>query len=208
MGMVLQIWKDYLNAAEENGVELWKKKNLLPEDLWAAHDAETKKQRERREAQRKKAAMEKAERDRAVWAKRTEEVREKYVLEMDGLVIVAPECEQDILDEGKALCHCVGGYADRHRDGKTTILFLRRTEAPQEAFLTIEMNGNTLVQIHGYRNEGLHSGKGRFAPDPKEVYKDWLERWIKWLKAGSKRRKDGTPILPKPKKKKQAVSAA
>lgn len=208
MGMVLQIWKDYLNAAEENGVELWKKKNLLPEDLWTAHDAKTKKQRERREAQQKKAAMEKAERDRAVWAKRTEEVREKYALEMDGLVIVAPTCEQDILDEGKALCHCVGGYADRHRDGRTTILFLRRAEAPQEAFLTIEMNGNRLVQIHGYRNEGLYSGKGRFAPDPKEVYKDWLEVWLKWLKAGSRRRKNGTPILPKPKKKKQAVSAA
>ena len=207
MGMVLQIWKDYLNAAEENGVELWKKKNLLPEDLWTAHDAETKKQRERREAQQKKAAMEKAERDRAVWEKRTEEVREKYVLEMDGLVIVAPECEQDILNEGKALCHCVGGYADRHRNGRTTILFLRRTEAPKEPFLTIEMNGNKLVQIHGYRNEGVHSAKGRFAPDPKEVYKDWLEVWLKWLKAGSRRRKDGTPVLPK-KKKKQAVSAA
>ena len=205
---VLQIWKDYLDAAEENGVELWKKKNLLPEDLWTAHDAETKKQRERREEQQKKAAMEKAERDRAVWKKRTEEVREKYALEMDGLVIVAPECEQDILDEGKALCHCVGGYADRHRDGRTTILFLRRAEAPKESFLTIEMNGNRLVQIHGYRNEGLYSGKGRFAPDPKEVYKDWLEGWLKWLKAGSRRRKDGTPILPKLKKKKQAVSAA
>lgn len=208
LGMVLQIWKDYLDAAEENGVELWKKKNLLPEDLWTAHDEETKKQRERREAEQKKAAMEKKKRDRAVWEKRTEEVREKYALEMDGLVIVAPECEQDILDEGKALCHCVGGYARRHRDGTTTILFLRQAEAPQEAFLTIEMNGNTLVQIHGYRNEGLHTAHGRFAPDPKEVYKDWLERWIKWLKAGSKRRKDGTPILPKPKKKKQAVSAA
>lgn len=205
---VLQIWKDYLDAAEENGVELWKKKNLLPEDLWTAHDEETKKQRERREAEQKKAAREKAKRDRAVWEKRTAEVREKYALEMDGLVIVAPECEQDILDEGKALCHCVGGYADRHRDGKTTILFLRRAEAPQEPFLTIEMNGNRMVQIHGYRNEGLHTAHGRFAPDPKEVYKDWLERWIKWLKAGSKRRKDGTPILPKLKKKKQAVSAA
>lgn len=207
LGRVLQIWKDYLNAAEENGVELWKKKYLLPEDLWTAHDEETKKQRERREAEQKKAAMEKKKRDRAVWEKRTEEVREKYGLEMDGLVIVAPECEQDILDEGKALCHCVGGYARRHRDGRTTILFLRRTEAPQEPFLTIEMNGNKLVQIHGYRNEGVYSGKGRFAPDPKEVYKDWLDVWLMWLKAGSKRRKDGTPILPK-KKKKQAVGAA
>ena len=204
---VLRIWIDYLDAAEGNGVELWKKKNLLPEDLWSAHDEETKKQRERLEAARNQEARDKAERERAVWNQRTAEVRRKYAVEMDGLVIVAPACEQDILNEGKALCHCVGGYADRHRDGVTTILFLRRAEAPGEPYLTIEMNGNRLVQIHGYRNEGLYTGTGRFAPDPKETYHDWLESWVTWLKAGSKRRKDGTPILPK-KKKKQAVCAA
>lgn len=91
--------------------------------------------------------------------------------------------------EGQRSCSCAG---QKH---------------PGDPFLTIEMNGNRLVQIHGYRNEGMHTSKGPFAPDPKETYHDWLESWVTWLKAGSKRKKDGTPILPK-KKKKQAVGAA
>lgn len=207
LNMVLQLWIDYLDAAEQNGVELWKKQYLLPADLRAAHDEETEKLRRKQEMALQERERAKAEKDREIWKARTEKVREKYAFEMDGLVIVAPEREKDILDEGRALCHCVGGYADRHRDGRTTILFLRRAEAPGDPFLTIEMNGNRLVQIHGYRNEGMHTSKGPFAPDPKETYHDWLESWVTWLKAGSKRKKDGTPILPK-KKKKQAVGAA
>lgn len=193
-------WLDYIDAAESNGNELWKKKNFLPQDLRQAHDSATGIRQARIEAAAKKAAKEKALADAKIWAAREEEVRRKYALEMDGLVIAAPSCEADILQEGKTLCHCVGGYADRHRDGKTTILFLRKATEPDKPFLTIEMNGNKLVQIHGYRNEGLYTGKGRFAPDPRKVYKDWLDTWMRWLMAGSPRKKDGTARIPKKKK--------
>lgn len=193
-------WLDYIDAAESNGDELWKKKNFLPQDLRQAHDSATGIRQARIEAAAKKAAKEKALADAKIWAAREEEVRRKYALEMDGLVIAAPSCEADILQEGKTLCHCVGGYADRHRDGKTTILFLRKATEPDKPFLTIEMNGNKLVQIHGYRNEGLYTGKGRFAPDPRKVYKDWLDTWMRWLMAGSPRKKDGTARIPKKKK--------
>lgn len=199
-------WLDYIDAAESNGVELWKKKNLLPQDLRQAHDSAAGIRQARIEAAAKKAAKEKALADAKIWAAREEEVRRKYALEMDGLVIVAPGCANDILREGKALCHCVGGYADRHRDGKTTILFLRKAQTPDKPFMTIEMNGNKLVQIHGYRNEGLYTGRGRFAPDPKDTYKDWLEAWLHWLKNGSPRRKDGTARMPKGKKPAKTVA--
>ena len=193
-------WLDYIDAAESNGDELWKKKNFLPQDLRQAHDSATGIRQARIAGAEQKAAKEKGLADAKIWAAREEEVRRKYALEMDGLVIAAPSCEADILQEGKALCHCVGGYADRHRDGKTTILFLRKATEPDKPFLTIEMNGNKLVQIHGYRNEGVYTGKGRFAPDPKDTYKDWLEAWLHWLKSGSPRKKDGTARIPKKKK--------
>ena len=193
-------WLDYIDAAESNGDELWKKKNFLPQDLRQAHDSATGIRQARIAAAEKKAAKEKGLADAKIWAAREEEVRRKYALEMDGLVIAAPRCEADILQEGKALCHCVGGYADRHRDGKTTILFLRKATEPDKPFLTIEMNGNKLVQIHGYRNEGVYTGKGRFAPDPRKVYKDWLDTWMRWLLAGSPRKKDGTARILKKKK--------
>ena len=104
---------------------------------------------------------------------------------------------QEIMDEGRILKHCVAGYADRHMQGQVTILFMREAAAPDKPFLTIEMAGNKLVQIHGYRNEGLYSAKGRFAPDPREVHREWLDTWLEWLKKGSKRDKKGKPVLPK-----------
>ena len=70
-----------------------------------------------------------------------------------------------------------------------------------EPWLTIEMNGDKLIQIHGYRNEGIHTMEGRFAPDPREVYREFLDTWLDWLKKGSKRDKQGRPKLPGKKRK-------
>ena len=90
------------------------------------------------------------------------------------------------------LCHCVGGYADRHMRGVTTILFLRRSSAPSTPYVTIEMDGNQIRQIHGYHNDTLPG-----SPKPREVHKAFLDTWLRWLRAGSKRNEDGTPKLPK-----------
>jgi len=80
-----------------------------------------------------------------------------------------------------------------------TILFMRQEKHPNKPWLTIEMNGNSLIQIHGFRNEGMYTTKGRFAPDPREVYREFLDTWLDWLQKGSKRDKDGNPKIPKKK---------
>lgn len=118
---------------------------------------------------------------------------------MDGYVIRVPMDKDEILAEGRKLQHCVGGYADRHILGKTTILFMRKAKKPDEPWLTIEMNKNNLMQIHGFRNEGIHTQKGRFAPDPREVYREFLDTWLEWLGNGSKRNEEGNPQLPRKK---------
>lgn len=76
---------------------------------------------------------------------------------------------------------------------------MRKAKKPDEPWLTIEMNGNKLVQIHGYKNEGVHTTKGRFAPDPREVYREYLDTWLDWLEKGSRRDKNGKPKLPRKK---------
>ena len=119
---------------------------------------------------------------------------------MDGYLIRVPNNADEILDEGRKLKHCVGGYAKRHISGQTTILFMRQAKHPDKPWLTIEMDGNKLQQIHGYRNEGICTAEGRFAPDPREVYKDFIDAWLDWLKKGSRRDKDGRPKLPKNRK--------
>ena len=206
----LRFWEDYLTAAEAMGYQLHRENVLLPRNLGTAHDnatgqhraqleQEQRIERERREAQRWE---DQRERDRLIadtYAERKAQLEEKYGFELDGYIIRIPASGEEILNEGRKLQHCVGGYADRHIQGKTTILFMRKVKKPDEPWLTIEMNGNSLVQIHGFRNEGVHTAKGAFAPNPREVYREFLDTWLDWLKKGSKRDKKGNPKLPKKK---------
>lgn len=95
---------------------------------------------------------------------------EKYEASDDNFAIKFPKHEYDIITEGKVLCHCVGGYANSHAHGHTTILFLRHKDTPDFPFYTIEVNYGSLVQIHGAYNKWLGN-------DPEAipfVYK-WLE---------------------------------
>ena len=105
-----------------------------------------------------------------------------------------PLTAASIRNEGRILHHCVGGYAERHIKGVLTILFLRKSSAPHTPYVTIEMSGNRLIQIHGYDNE--RSG----GESPWTVHREFLDMWLAWLKAGSKRDKDGRPVLPERKK--------
>ena len=213
IGSALRFWEDYLTAAEATGYLLHRENVLLPRNLGAAHDEATKKHQaklereraaQRRERERQQKA-EQAERERQArlaeekYEERRKKLEKKYGFTMDGYVIRAPLGKDEILAEARKLQHCVGGYADRHVQGETTILFMRKVKKPDEPWLTIEMNGNKLVQIHGFKNEGLHTTKGRFAPDPREVYREFLDTWLDWVEKGSRRDKKGNPKLPKKK---------
>ena len=199
MGAALRYWEDYLTAAEAMGYQLHRENVLLPKALGAAHDSATAKHQNKMERERKK---EQAEKDRLAalsYEERRVELEKKYSFAMDGYLIRVPANKDEVLNEGRILQHCVGGYADRHMNGTLTILFMREAKKPGVPWLTIEMSGNKLVQIHGFKNEGLYTTKGRFAPDPREVYREFLDTWLDWLKKGSKRDKQGNPKLPRKK---------
>ena len=78
--------------------------------------------------------------------------------------------------------------------GVTTILFLRRSSAPGTPYVTLEMDGNQIRQIHGYHNDTLPG-----STKPQEVHRVFLDTWLRWLRAGSQRNEDGTPKLPRRK---------
>ena len=210
IGSALRYWGDYLTAAEAMTYPLHRENVLLPRNLGEAHDKATKEHgekmaRERAAQQREwKRQREAAEAERIRQAKQAEKeydklrekLEKKYGFSMDGYVIQVPKGKDEILAEGRQLKHCVGGYADRHILGKTTILFMRKVKKPDEPWLTIEMNGNKLVQIHGFKNEIVN---GHRAPDPREVYREYIDTWLDWLQKGSRRDKKGNPKLPKKK---------
>ena len=199
MDAALRYWEDYLTAAEAMGYQLHRENVLLPKALGAAHDSATAKHQNKMERERKKAQAEKDRLAALSYEERRVELEKKYGFAMDGYLIRVPANKDEVLNEGRILQHCVGGYADRHMNGTLTILFMREAKKPGVPWLTIEMSGNKLVQIHGFKNEGLYTTKGRFAPDPREVYREFLDTWLDWLKKGSKRDKQGNPKLPKKK---------
>lgn len=195
----LNMWRDYLDMAEYLQMDLTQHNVFFPKNLELAHnEAATEQARLLQIAEDEKNPKVAVERK-----KKLTERRLKYNFANETHFIRIAETEQEIITEGKTLEHCVGGYAGRHMDGTTTILFLRRNDAPEAALYTIEMNGNHLVQIHGYKNE-VKNGQ-RIAPDPREVMKEMLDTWLDWLKRGSPRTKTGEPKLRKKKKETNAA---
>lgn len=177
------IWKDYLHMAKELGYDLTEKTVRMPKDLQERHDAAAELIGIRKNMEEWKK-----------YEKRLKKLRAKYAFSLGGLSIVVPACSEDIVEEGRILHHCVGGYAPRHIQGKTTILFLRHSRRPERSFLTIELDGSGLEvrirQIHGYRNEAYDREISM-----REKYDWFLNPWLEWVNSGSKRDGNGVPII-------------
>lgn len=182
----VELWVDYLRMARELGYDLAEATVAMPKDL-----------RERHDAADELLGMRRDQAVSAAYAKRYKKLCRKYEFAMSGLRIVVPKGGSEIIREGKTLHHCVGGYAARHIEGKTTILFLRHEKRPERPWMTIELTGSdTIRQIHGYRNEGYNH-----AQDPGERYGWFLDAWLAWVHNGSRRDKKGRPVIAEAKEK-------
>ena len=202
---IVRLYMDYLDAARNCGMDVENPVIFMPRDLIEKHDRVTAAwsaiQRQRRKAVQAEADRKAAE----AYRKRLHTLCEKYLFWTDDFLIRAPVNADEIVDEGKALKHCVGGYADRHLSGATTILFLRRRGRPGVPLATIEMAGNSIMQVHGYRNELEACADNPDRESARKLYAAVLDPWLKWLKGGSKRDKDGRPKLPKKKNRRNAA---
>ena len=195
---VTRLYMDYLDAARNCGMDVENPVIFMPRDLITKHDRVTAAwsaiQRQRRKAVEAEA-----------YRKRLHTLTEKYLFWTDDFLIRAPINADEIVDDGKALKHCVGGYADRHMTGATTILFLRRRDKPHTSLATIEMNRNRIMQVHGYRNEMEKCDENPERMPARQLYAGILDQWLEWLKAGSKREKNGRPKLPKKRARRSAA---
>lgn len=186
------LWRDYLSMALWLGYDTKINNVFFPPNLDLAHNEASVEQVRRMEASDPEKAKQRAEREKML-----ERRKLKYNFAYGDHFIRVAENEAEIVNEGRTLEHCVAGYAGRHMEGKITILFLRRIATPGASLYTIEMHGNRLIQIHGYKNE---RSKGiRIAPDPQETMIEMLDVWLDWLSRGSPRDKGGTPKYRKAK---------
>lgn len=96
-------------------------------------------------------------------AKKTEydniRIRNNYLLHKEafeftfgGYTVVLPSCGQDIVDEGRNMHHCVGSYVNRVVENTTYIVFIRKTDTPNECYLTcqVSLEGDILQYYLAY----------------------------------------------------------
>lgn len=183
-GRRLELWKDYVGFCAGLGYDLRNETVALPRDFMRKHDEAAAAYAEREE--QIKAAQYKH------YEEKMGERAKKYDFVLGDLFIRVARTYGEVVAEGNALKHCVGGYAGRHMKGSVTILFLRRVEEPDVPFVTVEMNGNRLVQAHGYRNDAG-------SRPPREVYAEFFDTWLDWIGRGSPRNKNGKPRLRRKK---------
>lgn len=174
--------RDYRRMAAEDGRDLTDNLVCWPRNLAASHQrqiAEREAIRNRKEAE--KRAREQAERKEKFRERLA--VLEELSFQQDGLLIRPCADEDELRQEGKELHHCVGSYAKDHASGKTAILFIRKVEAPDKPFFTLEFDEKrqTVRQNRGLRNCDR-------TPEVAAFERAWLD----WLKKGN-------PKLPKKK---------
>lgn len=138
-------------------------------------------------------------------------VRLKPLEWTDGaLCIVIPRAEQQLVDEGNVLRHCVGSYGSAHCSGKP-VFFVRHYRRPERSYYTLQMDLTGFapreVQLHGYGNE-RHGPKKQYSHKiPREV-REFCNRWERevlapWFKAQPK---DGAREKQKKRKKEKRAA--
>lgn len=182
---MLTAWKDYLGQCQTLGYDTAEPSVYKPSNLVVARERLTGIIKIRAEH----IAKERLE-------KRLESLKMfAFMDEEHDLVVRAAETVDEIVAEGKALVHCVGGYAERHANGQLTIVFVRKASEPDTPYYTVEVsNFGQIVQCRGYKND-------REAPKPQSIiefeskYQDFLNEQFRKLDEKKK---------PKSKKEKTA----
>lgn len=74
-------------------------------------------------------------------------------MEIGTFKFLLPATAEELVQEGKTLHHCVGGsgYIQKHAEGKTTIVFIRKNF--KEPFYTMEYKDGKVAQVRGESNK-------------------------------------------------------
>lgn len=152
-------YRDYLNMLKELDLPL-NKSNVLPKDLTEAHDKAVE-------------ALNAIKREvvRTEFEERAQEMQQLETT-IGPYAFVIPKSADDLIQEGNALHHCVGGmnYINQYADKKTTIIFVRPKEAPDQPKYTAEVRQGKVVQIQGMFNTAPISDELRTAVS------QWIEK--------------------------------
>lgn len=137
---VLTTFRDYISDCIKLEMDITKDQVVYPKDLFTAHQNTIKQ-----------IKMQKDEKLDALIKNRVK-LLAKYIFECNGLSIRPAQSSDELIKEGAALTHCVGGYADRYAKGETNIFFIRKVSELDKSYYTIEVQKDKIIQVHGKNN--------------------------------------------------------
>lgn len=151
-------YRDYLDMCHKMGYDMKNSFVLYPKDLQKSHDRTARRMKHKEDAKIKRDFI-------AVYRRLSGQLD----FEKNGFKIVYPATPDDVIKEGHALHHCVGGYTERVAKGECVILFLRRCSDDSKPFYTVEVRNQKVVQVRGMKNCGM-------TPEIKSFIADWERR--------------------------------
>lgn len=146
----ISTYEDYINDCVKLGYDLSSSIVLYPKNLMDKH-AETSGMAR---YSTNTAEIEKSK-------KRAKALKKRGMEYSHGrLCALVPADSIEIIREGALLQHCVGGYAKRHAEGTTTIIFIRKRSDISTPYFTLELDEKTgaIKQCYGYKNRVSYKG--------------------------------------------------
>lgn len=168
----ITMYRDYLNMAERRGSDIHSEIIYRNKHWKHFHDLyveELNRKKDEERAANFPGICRDLERNRKIFA-----------WQQDGYFVRPAESAEDIIREGRMQHHCVGAsdnYMLKMATRKSWICFLRKKEAPEEPWYTIETDGISILQAYAAYDR---------KPDWKEtdkILKDWMQQVRKNLAA-------------------------
>ena len=163
-GVAYRDYADYLADCEKLGFDMKSKSVLFPKNLESAHQRTI-------EMVRYEASKKLDEDILKVYKK-----HQKKSFEEDGLIIRPAKSSKELIKEGQALHHCVGGYAERVAKGETAIFFVRIAGDKKKPYFTLEYKDGVVIQCRTLNNRPYET---------EEKVKVFVEHWLKKIKKGA-----------------------
>ena len=150
---------------------------LFPKDLKRRHDEMVLEREKEKIDKRKKEVLERFPKIKTKYRR----LCEKYSAAAGGYIIRPAKDAAEIVTEGRLLHHCVGGdrYLRSHNNGRSFILFLRKTDAKDIPLITVEIRDEKIIQWYGAYDKKPN----------KKLIDAWLAQYCKELQKRKKKPK-------------------
>lgn len=162
----ISLWRDYIRAAQKIGVNVRDKSAKYPSSLKREHDIVAYK-----------ASLIRNTEQQEKFKKHVQTYAQQYAWDVkdEDFIITYPKSIEELFEEGRVLCHCVGAYADSIIKGNDVILFLRNRKTADVPYYTMNVNPKTneVVEIATFANKKLNP---KDEPELFEFLKKWCSR--------------------------------